>query len=250
MKFNKLPRAIENIMRVFPTSTVHLLITSKADKRIPRNSIGYVLSGAIDVEIDRPMHRRIVAGNWFVLGGRTGQTCDASVMGRVLIVAFNLPLAGTVGIDAAFAMGEVPDRGALRYIDGAWNSLLYGPQKLGAPCLNMLHIPCEINQTAHTHPSERIGIVLSGRVKVKQWEDPADEPIVSTLDAGDVWTLDADTLHSFHTTKADIEKFGEVRILAFHPDSDFGATDEVAPMINRTIVDGKSASELKDIQTK
>jgi hypothetical protein len=39
-------------------------------------------------------------------------------------------------------------------------------------------------------------------------------------------------------------------VVAFHPDSDYGPTDEVHPMINRTIVDGVSASEIKAIRTK
>ena len=36
-------------------------------------------------------------------------------------------------------------------------------------------------------------------------------------------------------------------VVAFHPDSDFGPTHEVHPMINRTIVEGVPASQLNSI---
>jgi len=39
-------------------------------------------------------------------------------------------------------------------------------------------------------------------------------------------------------------------VIAFHPDSDFGATDIDHPMINRTIVDGVSANQIEEIRTK
>ena len=38
-------------------------------------------------------------------------------------------------------------------------------------------------------------------------------------------------------------------MIAFHPDSDFGPAPEDHPMINRTMVDGVSASRLDDIRT-
>jgi len=41
-----------------------------------------------------------------------------------------------------------------------------------------------------------------------------------------------------------------MRVIAYHPDSDFGATHEDHPMINRTIVNGTSAAVLSDIRTR
>jgi hypothetical protein len=41
-----------------------------------------------------------------------------------------------------------------------------------------------------------------------------------------------------------------MRVVAYHPDSDFGPQDEDHPMINRTIVDGVSASKIDAIRTK
>ena len=33
---------------------------------------------------------------------------------------------------------------------------------LGDPCLNLLHIPPSTRQSAHTHPSIRVGLIVSG----------------------------------------------------------------------------------------
>jgi len=41
-----------------------------------------------------------------------------------------------------------------------------------------------------------------------------------------------------------------MRVIAYHPDSNFGATDIDHPMINRTMVNGVSASELDAIRTQ
>jgi hypothetical protein len=39
-------------------------------------------------------------------------------------------------------------------------------------------------------------------------------------------------------------------VIAYHPDSDFGPTDDEHPMINRTIVGGQRANEQDEIRTK
>ena len=41
----------------------------------------------------------------------------------------------------------------------------------------------------------------------------------------------------------------EMRVIAYHPDSDFGPQDEDHPMINRTMVDGVSANKIDKIRT-
>ena len=40
-----------------------------------------------------------------------------------------------------------------------------------------------------------------------------------------------------------------MRILAFHPDSDFGPDHQFHPMVNKTMVNGVSANQLPEIQT-
>ncbi|KPP81821.1 MAG: hypothetical protein HLUCCA04_08430 [Oceanicaulis sp. HLUCCA04] len=134
--------------------------------------------------------------------------------------------------------GPVEQKGRLKYIDGCTDSLLIAPIKLGDPCLNLLYFPPGIDQTAHTHPSDRIGVVHSGRgVCVTPNE-------VIPLEPGTMFRIPLEGNHKFRTTDS------EMRVIAYHPDSDFGATDIDHPMINRTMVNGVSASELDAIRTQ
>lgn len=150
--------------------------------------------------------------------------------------------------------GKIEYKGRLKYIDGCTDSLLIPPVKLGNPCLNHLHFPKGIDQTQHTHPSHRIGIVANGNgfcktpfgdlplnngdiFVIKEWngvdyaigKDGKNHPIGT---------------HSFQTFRNSMD------VIAFHPDSDFGATDINHPMINKTIVDGISANKIEKIRTK
>jgi quercetin dioxygenase-like cupin family protein len=116
------------------------------------------------------------------------------------------------------------DIGRIKYIDGCTDSLLVAPPKLGEPCLNALYFPPEINQSFHTHPSSRLGAVLSGSgfacLDGKELQ----------LTQGDVFFLPADEVHRFRT------ETDPMVVIAYHPDSDWGPTDEVHPMINRTFL--------------
>lgn len=58
--------------------------------------------------------------------------------------------------------GPIEQTGRLKYIDGCTDSVLISPVRKGDPCLNHLHFPTGINQTMHTHPSLRIGLVIRG----------------------------------------------------------------------------------------
>ena len=150
--------------------------------------------------------------------------------------------------------GSVEEVGRLKYIDGCTDSLLIPPVKKGDPCLNHLHFPENIVQTPHTHPSHRLGIVSGGEGEcvtpfgnlplmkgcifvIKEYDG-------ETKKIGLDGKLHATGTHKFNTTSSSMD------VIAFHPDSDFGATDEEHPMINRTIVNGVSASKLKEIRTK
>jgi len=142
--------------------------------------------------------------------------------------------------------GPIEHEGRLKYIDGCTDSLLVPPIRKGDPCLNLLYFPPGIDQTRHTHPSDRIGLIASGRGLCHYWTE--DEPDVEkqvVLLPGMLFRIHTDGHHKFSTP------FDEhMRVIAFHPDSDFGPTDEVHPMINRTIVDGVSASLIESIRTK
>ena len=123
--------------------------------------------------------------------------------------------------------GPVEETGRLRYIDGCSDSLLIAPVMHGDPCLNLLHIPPHTNQTAHTHPSLRTGMVISGEGSCRTPQE--DVPLTPGL----VFVIPSNRLHSFHTQEQSL------RIVAWHPDSDFGPTHGHHPMVNRTLVDGR-----------
>ncbi|MEQ8789902.1 MAG: cupin domain-containing protein [Pirellulaceae bacterium] len=126
--------------------------------------------------------------------------------------------------------GPIEATGRLRYIDGCSDSLLIGPIRQGDACLNLLHIPPGTNQTTHTHPSFRAGLVVRGRGVCRTADGETQ------MTPGAVFVIAAECRHSFHT-------LGEaLTVVAFHPDSDWGPTDEFHPMLNRTYVDGVSAS--------
>lgn len=149
--------------------------------------------------------------------------------------------------------GPIEEKGRLKYIDGCTDSLLIPPVKLGDPCFNHLHFPAGINQTMHTHPSMRVGIVVKGH---GECVTPfGDVPLFP----GQIFIIHEET--GIYATGYDTKQYlrgshcfrtfdGTMDVIAYHPDSDFGPQDEDHPMLNRTIVDGVSAKHLNDIRTQ
>lgn len=142
----------------------------------------------------------------------------------------------------AYGSGE----GRLPYIDGCTDTLLIHPVVCGAPCLNHLHFPSQIYQTKHTHPSGRVGMVIKGTGRcIAVPSDTNSAATVTPLTPGTVFVIPKDSIHAFETGEDD-----DLDVIAFHPDSDFGPTPLNHPMLNRTYVDGVSAAEMSEIQTK
>jgi quercetin dioxygenase-like cupin family protein len=174
---------------------------------------GYVESGVCvlfhdDCEYD------LQPGMFFSAPGLT----HIAAQGRVMLVQ-------RFGYRGVFHLGgRIEHRGRLRYIDGCTDSLLIPPQRYGEPCLNLLYFPPGIEQTMHTHPSSRSGLILSGAGVCDTPEGQVD------LLPGTLFCIHTDGPHRFITTDS------EMRVLAFHPDSDFGPKDEDHPMLNRTFV--------------
>jgi mannose-6-phosphate isomerase-like protein (cupin superfamily) len=118
--------------------------------------------------------------------------------------------------------GPLEDCGRLRYINGCTDTGLIQPLRCGDPCLNFLHFPAATSQDAHHHPSHRIGLVCGG-------EGLCHTPTSTVpLRSGGIFVLPAGTRHWFTTADA------AMRIVAFHPDSEFGPTDESHQMLNAT----------------
>lgn len=138
------------------------------------------------------------------------------------------------------AMSQLEDTGRLCYIDGARDTVLQAPWRLGEACLNALYVPAGVHQTMHTHPSTRIGIILDGMGRCETPERVHD------MTPGAVFYLPANGWHKFRTDSPDTPF---LNLVAYHPDSDMGPTDGEHPMLNRTMVDGVSAKDMPEIQT-
>lgn len=213
---------------------------------------GFVQRGAVNVS-GPTFDWTLRAGQWWVApngcrldfylngratGGRTivreGVVIEEESSVRVVAVQ-------RVGHRALSAAGgPIESRGRLRYIDACSDTLLAPPARQGDPCLNHLHFPPGIEQTFHTHPSVRAGVVARGggwcELPPGRTHDtlatgaltPA-APTLVELCAGTFWIIPAGAEHRF-LTRAD----ERMDVIAYHPDSDWGPTDEQHPMLNRT----------------
>lgn len=121
--------------------------------------------------------------------------------------------------------GPIEAIGRLRYIDGCSDTLIVSPPVKGDPCLNFLFVPPGTNQTPHTHPTVRVGLVMEGEGECRTTAS------THRLSSRTIFVLLPNELHSFHTVHE------HLRIVVYHPDSDFGPTDEDHPMLNRTLVE-------------
>ena len=148
-------------------------------------------------------------------------TLELGVDGEVVVIE----RLGFRGLPMA---GRIEDVGRLSYIDGCSDTVLVAPPRLGDPVLNHLHFPPGTDQTVHSHPSIRLGVVARGLGVAfgpgprgsRGWERP--------LEPGAVFLLNAHEMHAFRTADQSLD------IIAFHPDSDWGPTDGAHPMLNRT----------------
>jgi len=121
--------------------------------------------------------------------------------------------------------GAIEKTGRLSYIDGTNTNLIIPPILHGDPCLNVLYLDPNLEQTPHTHPSFRSGFVISGRGKCN---------LPSINESHDfkpdtVFWIPEDCLHSFKSENNRLD------ILTFHPDSEFGPSHEQHPMMNNTV---------------
>tara|TARA_R110002096_G_scaffold422373_2_gene628816 strand:- start:693 stop:1388 length:696 start_codon:yes stop_codon:yes gene_type:complete len=188
---------------------------------------GYVYSG--DVLLDTAANSyKLISRQYFCLNA------PFSLSGGSGIVIERIGFKGMNSVG-----GPVESWGRLKYIDGCTDSLLLPPVRMGDPCLNALFFPEKIDQTAHTHPSMRVGMVIDGHGTCVTPDQDYD------LTPGKIFIIHEDGHHKFKT-----EPNKSMTVVAYHPDSDFGPLDEDHPMINRTIVDGISAAKIKEIQTK
>ena len=176
---------------------------------------GYVFSGSAKLTHKNESEVKLVQGMYFAVDSDWTLVPTGNVL--------------TISIDAYKGLsmfgGPIEKNGRLSYIDNCTDSLLIPPTKLGDPCLNLLVFPSGVKQTPHTHPSFRAGIVVSGSGTCELGSQ--SEPLMP----GDFFLIPDNLRHSFFSGSDGL------RVIAFHPDSDYGPTDKVHPMINRTIIE-------------
>ena len=119
------------------------------------------------------------------------------------------------------------EQGQLSYIDGCSNSNLIDPPRNGDPCINYLYFPPGIDQTWHTHPSVRIGYILTGKgyACLKDGDKETELP----LEPGKIFVLHRHAKHRFRT-----DGDQHMSLMVYHPDSEDGPRDENNPMKART----------------
>ncbi len=139
-----------------------------------------------------------------------------------------------LGFQGQTVSGTIEKKGRLSYIDNCSDSMLVYPPRKGDPSLNALFFPPKIEQSFHTHPSIRIGCVIEGRGEawrqaiVNQGTYSTRQPAFVDLKRGDMFYLEENEIHRFSTLD------GGMQIVAFHPDGDWGPTDQDHAMLNRT----------------
>jgi mannose-6-phosphate isomerase-like protein (cupin superfamily) len=173
---------------------------------------GVIASGNARI-VDKYGELELSEGMYFCVND--GEIHGTSIAAAILVISVH-----TTGL-RQFG-GPVEETGRLKYVSGCSDTLLLSPPRRGDPCLNHLHIPAKIIQTTHYHPSDRVGIILRGggvcRADGRAYE----------LRPGLAWHIPAELDHNFESDANGLD------VITWHPDSDFGPTDEDHPMINRT----------------
>lgn len=134
-------------------------------------------------------------------------------------------------LESRYYVQDKLDQGNLSYMDGGTNTTAVNPGRLGDPVINYVHFPAGMEQTLHTHPSHRVGIILKGHgfVETGIYTNGLQELV--DLEQGDVFFMQRNVLHNFMCP------YGEdVVLFVFAPDSGTGPTDEINPLKIRTYV--------------
>ena len=141
----------------------------------------------------------------------------------------------------------LPSSVRTKYIDWCKQCSILQNTKKWLPNMNMLFFPKNINQTQHTHPSQRIGIIKEGHGECITAED------IIPLIKGNLFMIMTDPnsktpiteenkytkswVHSFRTTDS------EMTVIAGHGDSSTWPTDEHNAILNNTMINGAWAND-------
>lgn len=219
MKFGSSHNALDTM---YPAQSRVQSLSATRRHTLPKNSsgYGYVLEGIMRMEHKDGSVTLAPVGMVFAFDDTIKFTAEKPNT-RIWIAIRH-------GFRVPFTITKPETKGRLSYIDGCSDTLLVYPPRLGDGSLSLLYFPAGIDQSWHTHPSIRLGFVASGE-GVAHWTSPTGRKMETKLTAGSSFMLPAHGLHRF-CTKPD----REMRILAYHPDGDWGPTDAAHTMLNRT----------------
>jgi quercetin dioxygenase-like cupin family protein len=181
------------------------------------------------IEMSKADHTRFIlmedgtlAGDKFSITGAVAASVNSSftMVGKGIVIE----TPGILIPEERFAIINSSESGHLSYIDGCSNTNLVDPPRNGDPCLNYLYFPAGINQTFHSHPSIRIGIILKGKGIASLNDQDID------LTPGTIFLLERHVIHRFRTENQ------MMSLAVFHPDSEDGPRDEFNPMKSRTYI--------------
>ena len=170
------------------------------------------------IQIGETVHH-LGKNNYFSLVTKNNDVLFKPISNSIIFVVFRL---GFIGVNLVGEL-DVEKPGKLSYIDGCSDSMLVYPPRFGDPNLNYLHFPKNIDQTKHTHPSIRIGYIVSGNGKAETTKSLKLKP-------GTMFCLEEHELHKFKTENS------QMKLVVYHPDSDWGPTDQNHTMLNRTYI--------------
>jgi quercetin dioxygenase-like cupin family protein len=184
-----------------------------AFSNISSTYFGFVTEGTLKIFRKGLPALELAAGMYFSVPGEFGYASE----GRFFV-------AERFGYRGLFSVGgPVEDSGRLCYIDNCSVTQLVPPVRLGDPTLQQLVFPAHVDQAMHIHPSIRMGYVYAGRGLCKSADGQKQ-----TLEKGDVFYLPERHVHGFQSLDQPMV------IIAFHPESDVGPTDQSHPMLSRT----------------
>lgn len=222
MEILEVDTVLKRYSTMYPCSLENLKVTDQIIRNYPSYTTiyGFVLQGSITAN-------SLTASN-------NQYFCLTSIDDRDLTVYFNenthVVLIERIGFKGQNQIGgPLESKGRLTYIDGCSDSLLVYPPRLGDPSLNYLFFPPGIDQTFHIHPSLRFGLVVEGQ----GFSDVVGfngETSVLELKQGVVFCLEEMELHRFRTGST------SMKVVAWHPDGDWGPTDHNHTMLNRTYI--------------
>ena len=216
--------SIDASCTMYPTRiTVVMDRMTSLELDTPSTIYGYVFNGSTELQGSYGKFE-LLAGGYFSLPINTDLgSSRLNVQGTVLLIQ-------RFGFRGQIAFGVIEEKGRLTYIDGCSDTLLVYPPRMGDPCLNHLHFPAGVVQSVHCHPTIRTGIVARGRGTAYSPAYKTEDDWKCELQEGAIFLIDAQEPHAFRT---DISN-ESMDIIAFHPDSDWGPTDRIHPMLNRT----------------